>query len=162
MDATPDPAAQAEALFRQGFSCAPSVLVPFSEPLGLSRDLALRLATPFGSGIAGRAETCGAVTGALLVIGLAHGRTRPEDVAARDRTYELSRAFCRRFEDHHRTLSCKELLGIDISVPCGLRQAKERRVFEEICPALVRDAARIVRDVLAEASAAAGPAGGAR
>ena len=52
---------------------------------------------PFGGGIARRADWCGALTGAFLVIGLKHGRIRAEDAAARDKTYALVQEFIARF-----------------------------------------------------------------
>ena len=60
--------------FKSGFNCSQSVLSAFAEDFGLSRDSCLRLASPFGSGIARMQETCGAVTGALMAIGLKYGK----------------------------------------------------------------------------------------
>src|SRR5512141_3659 len=113
------PEALAAALFEQGFSCGQAVLAGHAARFGLEREAALRLACAFGGGVARTGSTCGAVNGALLAIGLAHGRTRIEDVAARDRTYEHSRAFHATFRKEHGSEVCRELLGVDIGTPEG-------------------------------------------
>ena len=92
----------AVCLFRQGFSCSQAVAAAFAPGLGLDRDTALRVSQPFGGGIARKADWCGAITGAFLVIGLKHGRVRAEDAAARDKTYALVNEFTGRFPPRSR------------------------------------------------------------
>ena len=67
----------AVSTFAANYSCAQSVLSAFANQFGLPVQTALKLASPFGGGIARRGETCGAVTGALLVLGLARGADQP-------------------------------------------------------------------------------------
>ena len=74
--------------FKEGFNCAQSVLSAFSEELGLTRETALKIACPFGGGMARQAETCGAVTGAFMVIGLKYGQASKADKASKNRTYD--------------------------------------------------------------------------
>lgn len=139
-----DPAAMAVNLFDQGFTCAQAVLAAFAGRHGLDRDAALRLACPFGGGAMGGGATCGAVTGGLLAIGLAHGRTRVEDEAARERTYDATRGFLERFRREHGSELCRELLGVDISTAAGREAAAKAGLFRTRCPKLVRSAARFV------------------
>ena len=69
------------ATFYSGYNCAQSVLSVFAEDLGISKDACLKLASPFGSGIAYMQETCGAVSGgALMAIGLKYGREKVEKI----------------------------------------------------------------------------------
>lgn len=70
--------------FDEGFSCSQSVFSAFAPELGLDREMALRVATAFGGGMGHRGDTCGAVTGAFLAIGLKHGRVKAEDREIRD------------------------------------------------------------------------------
>ena len=138
----------ARALFRKGFSCSQAVLAAFSEEYGLDRETALKLAQPFGGGIARRADWCGAATGALLVIGLKHGRTRAKDAAARDRTYALSAEFIRRFEARFGALKCRDLLGCDIGTPAGAAEASARRLHETVCAEFVAAAVDLLEELL--------------
>jgi C_GCAxxG_C_C family probable redox protein len=140
--------ADAVATFGQGFNCAQAVLAAFSERYGLDRTTAKKLATAYGGGMASSGATCGAVTGALMVIGLAHGRTEIADMAARARTYALTRQLWKEFQDLHGSIACRELLGVDISTPEGTKAAQQAGLFRELCPCLVRDAAAIVARIV--------------
>jgi C_GCAxxG_C_C family probable redox protein len=138
----------AVSFFRQGFSCSQAVAAAFAAEHGLDKETALRLSQPFGGGIARRADWCGAVTGAFLVIGLKHGRVRPEDTAARDKTYALVQEFIRRFQDRHGELKCRDLLGCDLSTPEGQKKIDELKLHQTRCEDLVRDAAAILEEIL--------------
>lgn len=139
------PADTAVAIFGQSFNCSQSVFSAFAVQYGLDKKTALKLASPFGGGVARRGEICGAVSGTLLVLGLVHGADEP---AGKDAIYRLSQEFMRLFEARHDTLICKELLTCDISSPEGWQMAKEAGKFTTVCPVLVRDAAEIVQTLL--------------
>ena len=138
----------AVCLFRQGFSCSQAVAAAFAPDLELDRDAALRLAQPFGGGIARRADWCGALTGAFLIIGLKHGRVRAEDAAARDTTYALVNELIARFSARHGQIKCRDLLGCDIGTPEGQKQAEAEKLHQTKCEDLVRDAAALLEELL--------------
>jgi C_GCAxxG_C_C family probable redox protein len=124
------------------------VLSSFGEELGLERELALRVAGAFGGGMARMGETCGAVTGALMAIGLKYGMTQAKDEAAREKTYKLAQEFAKRFKDRHNSLVCRELLGYDLSTSEGRKAAHDKGLFTTLCPQLVRDAVEILDQML--------------
>jgi C_GCAxxG_C_C family probable redox protein len=93
-------------------------------------------------------EQCGAVTGAFMVIGLKYGMTTAGDEGSRERTYELVREFVTRFESRHGSIRCKELLGYDLSNPQEGETAKQKGLFDTLCPQLVRDATEILEEIL--------------
>jgi C_GCAxxG_C_C family probable redox protein len=93
-------------------------------------------------------DTCGAVTGAFMAIGLKHGRTRADDDRAKEKTYELVRDFVQRFRAVHGSIVCKELLGYDLSKEEEMREAQEKKLFDDFCPKLVQTAAAILEDLL--------------
>lgn len=138
----------AVSFFRQGFSCSQALAAAFAADFGLDRDAALRLSQGFGGGIARRADWCGAVTGAILVIGLKHGRVRPEDAAARDKTYALVNELIARFTAKHGQVKCRDLLGCDLSTPEGQKKVDELRLHQTKCEDLVRDAAALLEELL--------------
>ncbi len=139
---------QAVTYFDRGFSCAQAVLATFAPRFGLAHELALRVAGAFGSGMAGMSRTCGAVTGAMMVIGLQEGKTEGDDSAARDQCYALVNEFVTRFEGRHGAIVCRELLGCDISTPEGTAYARQNNLFNERCPTFVEDAAEILEQIL--------------
>jgi C_GCAxxG_C_C family probable redox protein len=138
------------AQFDKGYACSQSIFSAFAEELGLDQELALKIAGPFGGGMGRKAETCGAVTGALMAIGLKYGAIDAADKETKEKVYELTREFLDRFEAHHGSSLCKELLGWDISTPAGHEAAKYRQLFSTLCPKYVADAAEIVEEILAE------------
>ena len=141
-------AAEAERLFRSGFSCSQAVLAAFGPDLGLDLDLALRIAQPFGGGLAQTGRMCGAASGASLVIGLKYGRTKPEDIQAKEKTYDLVRLFLAEFLEAHGELDCPNLLGYDLSVPDEMKSAEDEGLFETLCTNLVRSAAEVLSEII--------------
>lgn len=133
----------AEARLREGFSCAQAVLSAFADLGGLEAEQALRLGEGFAGGLCGLGKTCGAVSGAVLAIGLVHGRARPDDAAARAATAERVRRVTAEFRWRHGALECRPLLGRRIDTPERRDAARASGVFERVCPALVRSAAEL-------------------
>jgi len=134
--------------FKEGFSCSQAVLSAFSETMGLDRSTALKISQSFGGGMAHMGETCGAVTGAFMVIGLQHGRTRADDDEAKEKTYATVHEFILRFKARYNSIVCKEILGYDVSDEAEFKQAQNEEVFQRICPNLVQSAAEICEDLL--------------
>jgi len=139
---------RAAACFKEGFSCSQAVFSTFAETEGLAREQALKIAQPFGGGLAHRGELCGAVAGGLLAIGLKHGRTRADDQAARDRTYRLVNEFMDRFRAAQGALGCPELLGVHIGRPEGMAAARARGLFETRCSHYVETAVALLEELL--------------
>jgi C_GCAxxG_C_C family probable redox protein len=131
--------------FEEGCSCAQAVFSTYAESLGVDRETAMKLSSGFGGGMGRMALTCGAVTGAFMVLGLRHGG---EDTASREKAYRMVREFASRFEQRHEVLGCKDLMGCDISTPEGMQAMKDRGLRSGICTPLVRDAAEILESML--------------
>ena len=139
---------EAAAYFEQGFSCSQAVFTTYASPLGLKPEIALPIADAFGAGMGGMAETCGAVTGAFMVIGLKYGRVHAGDSAAKVKTRRLVKEFVRQFKNRHGSITCKTLLDVDISTDEGMKAANEKGLFKTHCPQFVRDAAEILENVM--------------
>jgi C_GCAxxG_C_C family probable redox protein len=139
------PAEIAVTIFSQNFNCSQSVFSAFAPQFVLDRVTALKLASPFGGGVARRGEICGAVTGALLALGLAHGAETP---AGKEEIYRLSQEFMRLFEKKNKSVLCRDLIACDLNTPAGYQSATEKKVFTTICPVLVQDAVEIVQKLL--------------
>jgi C_GCAxxG_C_C family probable redox protein len=139
----------AEARFREGYSCSQSVLSALAQRWNIDPEVTLRVAAGFGGGIAGSARTCGCVTGAIMAIGLAQSGISPEvNRSEREKTYDVCRRFMEAFEKRNNSTVCLDLLGCDISTPEGKAKAHQG-FFRTRCTGFVRDAAEIVRDLLA-------------
>jgi len=141
-----DAAAQAVATFRDGINCTQAILAAWGSRHGLDRDTAMKLGGAFGSGM-NMGETCGAVTGALMVIGLRHAKVSKAGFLSRDRTERETLELIERFKARNGTVSCKELLGCDLGTPQGRAAARRDRSFKTRCPKFVRDAAEILEEM---------------
>lgn len=139
--------AEARALFEQSFNCAQAVLAPFAEQFGLPREMTFKMATPFGGGIGHTGQVCGAVSGAMMALGLAQG-TAIDDKPQKEACYALVQAFQTRFLARHSAVTCPGLLGLDISDPAELERARAQGLFHTRCPAFVGDAVLITAELL--------------
>lgn len=138
----------AMSYFAKGYSCSQSVLTAFAPKIGLDEKLALKVAGGFGGGIGRLGNTCGAVSGAVMVLGLKYCPTKASDQAKKDEMYQLVRNFITEFEKLHKTTVCRDLIGYDISEPEERLKASESGAFENICPKLVQDAGEILTKML--------------
>jgi C_GCAxxG_C_C family probable redox protein len=134
----------AVSCFGEGFNCAQAILATYGVAFGLSRETALKTAAGFGAGMGRRGEVCGAVTGALMVLGLRYGYTEVTDKGAKGRIYDLAQDLTGRFSAAHGTLLCRELLGCDLSTAEGVALARREGYFTGRCPRFVRTAAEIL------------------
>ena len=139
----------AVATFKAGFNCAQAVLAALGPDLGLTREQCLKAACAFGGGMARTARTCGAVTGAMMAIGLKHGQTRLDDPEARKNAYKLTRELMQQFVARNKSLECRDLLGCDIGTEAGLKQAMDMNFHKTVCPKFVKDASEIAEKLLA-------------
>ena len=128
-----------------GFNCAQSIFATYSEAFGLDRETALKLSCGLGAGMGKTGQVCGAVSGAILALGLKYGRYRLEDTESKDRTYALVQEFEKLFCERNKTVNCNELLQIDL-------RTADREVVREItqkqCSRYVRDAAEILETLI--------------
>jgi C_GCAxxG_C_C family probable redox protein len=138
----------AVARFRDGCSCSQAVFSTYAETMGMDRETALKVSAGFGGGMGRMAETCGAVTGAMMAIGLKHATADVADTQTREKTYALVRQFADEFQARHGALDCRDLLGCDISTAEGRQQAHQRDTRGTVCPQLVRDAAEVLEKLL--------------
>ncbi len=143
----------AVSCFRKGFNCSQAVFSAFAPEFGVDEETAYRVACAFGGGLAGSGETCGAVTGALMVLGLKYGMTAFRNQQAKEETYAHVLSFLREFAARHASTKCRDLLGCDIHTPEARAQAKAAGLFETRCPVFVRDAAQIVETLIGHSPA---------
>lgn len=126
-------------------NCAQSVLLSFASEFNLDEMTALKISAGFGGGM-GMAETCGAVTGAYMVLGMkaeSEGKTIQE---IKNETKVAVKKFNEIFIAKHGSLKCKRLLGVDISTPEGSAEANAKGLYISVCSGLVASAAEILEE----------------
>jgi C_GCAxxG_C_C family probable redox protein len=140
----------AEECFNSGFSCSQAVLAAFCEDYGLDKKLALKMACSFGGGMSHLGEVCGAVTGALMVLGLKYGQDDEEDKHSKAVNFLLVKDFVARFRKLNGSISCKELIEYDISDEKQLTAARQTDVFQTKCASYVKNAVNLLEEIISE------------
>ncbi|MFC2161815.1 C-GCAxxG-C-C family protein [Acidobacteriota bacterium] len=129
-------------------SCCTGVLATYSPDLGIEKDLAAGLGRGMAGGIGGLGHVCGAVSGAIMVIGLkTTDKNNINDMAAGFKTMETAKEFVSKFEEKHSTIKCRELIGHDISTPEGIESAMQANAYSN-CPKFVASAVTILDEIL--------------
>ncbi len=134
-------------LFRSGYNCAQAVVSSFSETMDFDIDQAAALSAGFGGGMGRLQKTCGAVTGAFMVLGIYNYRKYSEPTERKNRASDMVREFNHRFGSIYGTTDCSSLIECDISTEEGRRIAKETGLFEKICEPCIADAVKIVLEM---------------
>jgi C_GCAxxG_C_C family probable redox protein len=138
----------AVSCFKEGSNCAQALLSSYGVKFGFDRETALKIAAPFGGGLGSFGETCGAVTGAFMVIGLKHGPGNAKDKAAKEKVRNSAAYFTSKFKFRNGAIKCKTLLGCDISTPEGMKFARDQNLIDTLCPKFVKDAAEIIEEMI--------------
>lgn len=140
---------KALSLFSNNFNCSQAVFTAFASDFGIDEKTALMLGTSFGGG-ARNGEICGAVSGALLVLGLKYGHYDAEDNEQKSRAYEIAVDYTKRFKEKNGSIVCRDLLGYDLTVPEDKVFIKEKNLFRTVCPEMVKSAVLILEEILNE------------
>lgn len=136
-------------LFKGNIHCSQIVLGEMAEDLGYSREEAYKMANPFGGGCF-RGDTCGAVAGAMIAIGMKYGNDEPGNKEQDQICIAKVKAFQDKFNERHKTLICRELLGYDFADPEQRKAAFDTGKVYELCPCLVMDALDILNNIFEE------------
>ena len=131
--------------FGGGFYCSQAILSAYCEEYGLDKETALKISCGLTAGMARLSSTCGAVTGAYMVISLKYGNCLLGDKDAIEKIFALIQEFDKRFIEKHSSTNCKELLGVDLRY--GDKDLAGKQV-KKLCPCFVKDAAEILEAVL--------------
>ncbi|MBL7167136.1 C_GCAxxG_C_C family protein [Candidatus Bathyarchaeota archaeon] len=121
----------------EGFLCSESVLMALAKCLGVESKLIPKIATGFGAGIGREGEVCGALSGAVMGLGLKFGRNVPGFIVDGRRPYWYATELMKGFQDLHGHLRCRDLLGLDLTDPEDYRKYSERNLWGTKCRDLI-------------------------
>lgn len=138
----------AVGIFNNGFNCSQAVLISHCEELGLDRETALKIACGFGGGMGHTGEICGAVTGAILLIGLKYGKYKFEDLESKAKTYNFVRKYTDLFKMKYGSINCMDLIKFDLRNEDEVIKARESGVFDSICLKIVQDSVELVEEII--------------
>ncbi|MEN8203269.1 MAG: C-GCAxxG-C-C family protein [Bacteroidota bacterium] len=138
---------QARELFLSGYNCAQSVVLSFADDLKYSKELVQKMASGFGGGMGKQQETCGAVTGAIMVLGIMKGETVNNNEELKSEVYGAVKELSRKFKAEFRTTNCMDLIGCDLNTPEGAAKFKDELIMETTCADCVKKAVEIVESI---------------
>lgn len=134
-----------DASYASGLFCAESALLALAKAQGIESDLLPRIATGFCGGMSRMCGTCGALTGAMMGVGLALGRSEGNQSA--QPAYEVTQQLMREFEQEFGARDCHKLLGCDLNTPEGRATFRESRLNER-CATYTGRAAEIAASLI--------------
>lgn len=138
----------AEKGFASGLYCAESVAMALARAQGVETDIVARMATAFCSGMSRTCGTCGALTGAVMGLSLAFGRSRPGEPV--NKAYSATQQLIRDFEAEFGARNCDTLLGCDLATPEGQAMFHEKRLHER-CARYTSRAAELAASLVSAA-----------
>lgn len=130
------------------YNCAQSVLLPYLKIFNVPENDGLKIASVFGAGMGRMQETCGAVTGAFMVLGLEYGFTNPKDQTQRDQLLEKTKEFVLKFKNEFGTITCRELLMCNLNTEEGMKKHKVENQRELICKQCVKYSSKTLGEML--------------
>jgi len=136
--------------FKSGLNCTQSVLTAYSDDLNFDNHLALRMACGFGAGMGRLQETCGAVTGSFMVLGIYNCKKHSANNDRKEKTYEMIQRFTDRFKANHGATDCKSLLNCDLRTGEGRQYAHDKQLYEIVCEKCISDSIRMIEELIAE------------
>lgn len=145
-----DKADYAVECFLNGYSCSQAVFTVYCEDYGIDKKLGLKLSCPLGGGMGHTGQVCGAVSGALLVLGLKYGQDDVEDKHSKSWNYSIVKDFISRFKALNGSTNCSELIQYDLSDNTQLDSARQTDVFKTKCCKYVSDAVKLLEGIPSE------------
>ncbi|MCR4398047.1 MAG: C-GCAxxG-C-C family protein [Firmicutes bacterium] len=130
-----------------GFNCAESVLAGLAEAVGIPGAV-VSAATGFGGGIGRRGDTCGALTGAVIAVGLKCGRTSPGEKELYERIQRIAARLQEEFAGAHGSVYCRDLIPYDLRDPAQLAEYRRDAATRNKCRDFVMTAARTAARLL--------------
>lgn len=121
------------------------MLLALAEQQGIRSDVIPSIATGFCGGLSRTANLCGAVSGAVMGISLALGRSTPSQ--SRDAAFAAVQSFLAQFEQRFSSLTCLGLTGCHLGTPEG-RERFHAEGRSTDCRSYVSQAARMAGELI--------------
>ncbi len=135
----------------EGWLCSEAVLQALAEALNVSSELIPRIATGFAAGIGRSGEVCGAVSGAILGLGLKYGRNNLEEAPPGRRPHWFATELIQAIKERHGTVTCAGVLDLDLKDPGDLETYYKLDHWNTTCRELIKETTALAWDLLQRA-----------
>ena len=137
--------------FYEGYNCAQAVVLAFKDLLPIDEKILLEMAGSFGGGISRLRETCGAVSGMAIVLGILYGYNDPKSHELKSKHYQLVQEVILQFETKNHSLVCRDLLNIKDKHSSPIPTIRTKDYYDNRpCPNLIGDAVEILDNYIKE------------
>lgn len=136
---------KAVSLFTQGYNCAQSVFVAFSDVTGMEEKFAKKLSSSFGGGMGRMREVCGTCSAMFMIAGILYGEGTETDHSVKTEHYKRIQLLAEEFQKEHKTIICRDLLK-ELAVTSAPTPEKRTAQYYKVrpCVKFVRTAAEIL------------------
>lgn len=134
--------------FNSGYNCAQSVLGAFAEDLGIEENIANSITSGFGAGMGRMQKTCGAVTGAFMVLSYWSSLKNRGNPEAKEEAILKIREFNARFLAKHNSTDCLTLLNCDLNTGPGQEEYEIKNLRESVCEKCISDSILLTSELL--------------
>jgi C_GCAxxG_C_C family probable redox protein len=128
---------RAARLHANGHNCAQAVAVTFADEVRMDKPALFKISESFGRGMGNTDGTCGAISGALMILSLFKSGGDPKNVT-KTTTYEFGATFYEQFVKSAGSATCRELQGLDTGTPLYS------------CEDCIHEAVKILYDMISE------------
>ena len=135
-------------LYQSGYNCAQSIVGAFEDLLEKRTNTMIDMATGFGGGMGRLQQTCGAVSGAFMVMSSLYNQS---EKSSKEQLNHDIQYFARTFNHIHGDLNCKNLIEYNLNDPEEHELAKRNRIFEKKCTQFIETSVELVEDILKSA-----------
>jgi C_GCAxxG_C_C family probable redox protein len=137
----------ANSKFDGGYNCAQSVLSAFTKQLNIDDKIAFKLSSGFGAGMGRTQGSCGALTGAYMVLGLKYGKSYPDDVT-NEKLAALIQDLTQKFKEEHGFTNCKDLLNVDLKTKKGQALFVKNNLHNIVCSHCVNSTINFLEEII--------------
>ena len=132
---------------KEGIDCSMVVLAAAADDVGITKDMAYKIASCFGAGMS-VGGVCGAVTGSLMAIGIKHGNSKENDIAQKEILMSKRTEFLDKFKKVHGSVNCPVLLGANLRDAEQRFYAHKNGTIENECPKFCMTAVQLLKEIL--------------
>ena len=135
--------------FDQGYDCCQVVFQYWAKRFGMSEELAYKVSSGFAAGMY-QGETCGAIVGAYMALGLKYGFYKPGYEGEEQKVLSIIKntQFRSKLLEKYPSTMCRELLGADFSTREGAKIIREKQMMTTFCPQFVSDVMGILEEIM--------------
>lgn len=135
--------------FREGYNCAQSVLLAFSDITGLDKETTLKLSSSFGGGMGRLREVCGAVSSMFMIAGILKGYTTPNNDDIKGNHYALIQDLGNKFKSECGSIICRDILGLEDGADSPAPSKRTKEYYQERpCEHCIQIASEIIEEQL--------------